>query len=147
MTMMTNMTKCCLKWLGYSLVYLCWPFSVRLFEKNAEKPLKLVKMTWVTKKTMMTNVKRWHEWQKWQWWKIWQQFFLNDSNIAWFVFIDLFQPNYLKKLLKNVKNSQNDLSEKNDSDDKYDNSFFKWLRFSLVWLCWPFPIKLVLKIA
>ena len=50
--------------------------------------------------------------------------FLNASNIAWFVFIDLFQPNYLKKLLKNVKNSQNDLSEKNDSDDKYDNFFF-----------------------
>ena len=49
--------------------------------------------------------------------------FLNASNIAWFVFIDLFQPNYLKKLLKNVKNSQNDLSEKNDSDDKYDNFF------------------------
>ena len=30
-------------------------------------------------------------------------FFLNDSDIAWFVAVDVFLLNYLKKWLKNVK--------------------------------------------
>ena len=52
-------------------------------------------------------------------------FFLNDSDIAWFVFVDLFLLNHLKKSLKNVKNGQNGMSDKNDNDDKYDKNLFK----------------------
>ena len=56
---------------------------------------------------------------------MWQIFFLNDSDIAWFVFVDLFLLNYLTKLLKNGENGQNDMSDKNDNDDKYDKILFK----------------------
>ena len=52
-------------------------------------------------------------------------FFLNDSDIAWFVFVDLFLLNYLKKLLENIKNGQNGMSDKYDDDDKYDKILFK----------------------
>ena len=55
-------------------------------------------------------------------------FSLKDSDIAWFVFVDLFLLNYLKKLLKNGINGDNDMSDKNDNDDKYDKILFKMTR-------------------
>ena len=60
--------------------------------------------------TMMTNM---------------TMFSLKDSDIAWFVFVDLFLLNYLKKLLENIKNGQNGMSDKYDDDDKYDKILFK----------------------
>ena len=41
-------------------------------------------------------------------------FSLKDSDIAWLVFVDLSILNYLKKLLENIKNGQNGMSDKND---------------------------------
>ena len=52
-------------------------------------------------------------------------FSLKDSDIAWFVFVDHFLLNYLKKLLENIKNGQNGMSDKYDDDDKYDKILFK----------------------
>ena len=60
--------------------------------------------------TMMTNM---------------TNFFLNDSDIAWFVFVNVFLIKHHKKLLKNVRNRQNGKSNKNDNDDKYDKILFK----------------------
>ena len=44
-------------------------------------------------------------------------FSLKDSDIAWLVFVDLSILNYLKKLLENIKNGQNGMSDKNENDD------------------------------
>ena len=52
-------------------------------------------------------------------------FSLKDSDIAWFVFVDLFPLNCLKKLFENIKNGQNGMSDKYDDDDKYDKILFK----------------------
>ena len=59
-------------------------------------------------------------------------FSLKDSDIAWFVFVDLFLLNCLKKLLENIKNGQNGMSDKYDDDDKYDKILSKITQI------WPF---------
>ena len=56
-------------------------------------------------------------------------FSLKDSDIAWFVFVDLFPLNCLKKLFENIKNGQNGMSDKND---KYDKILFKMTCLSLL---------------